>query len=134
MFMLLDFVQRPLNQTVAQGQVAIFKCQVESALAQSWSINGTKITNENVPEGVVRKQIGSEHTLEIEAQHDYNLTVVECDAHYERGSNAAISSPLAFMIIQGVSVCRIFLLKRDIIAIIIHVHVHSGCYPILQDC
>ena len=103
--MLSDFVLRPSNSTVAQGQVAHFLCQHSSALAIGWNVNDTIITDQDVGEDIQRSKLGSVHQLDIKARLYFNSTRVKCVAHYGVGSNDTISSPWAFVIIQGGWVC-----------------------------
>ena len=100
--MLLDFVQRPSNQTVAQGQVAHLTCQHSSAIELGWNVNDTIITDQDVGEDIQRQRLGSVHQLIIKARPYFNSTRVKCVAYF---SNETISSPWAFVIIQGWWVC-----------------------------
>ena len=98
----LGFTVTPSSITVGVNNVAVFRCQHQSAQSISWRVNGSSVSgNTDITPSTNRAQDGSlTYTLMILARPTYNGTEVECIALF-LDSQPEVSPTATLIIIEG---------------------------------
>ena len=75
----------PADQVVAQGEVAVYRCQNPYADSVGWKLNGARFVAgslEGVRSNTVTMANGILYTLSITGVPEYNETVIVCQAFF----------------------------------------------------
>ena len=100
--MLAVFIEEPSSAVVAENDVAVFRCRVNSSYALVWVVGGSPPMNPDILRAIITPASDGGppvNTLSIVGRSAYNGTTVECRVFST--SDGSSSSSLATLQIQG---------------------------------